>query len=174
MLVRVKKGGRVKHERKTSTYPDLFYLVAFELTFELELTVDPVFGSLFLSSRGSAKPVWSVCFFPVRFPNLSLVFFIKWVKKLCWDKLFMSEVYSSDSERSSESELNNESCNKMNLWIWFLSSFTLKNNFKDLFAVFLLLFVCFVVNQRCGGQPGFCGSAVVVRIVFCCLCHEYS
>lgn len=57
MLVCVKKGGRVKHERKTSTYPDLFYFVAFELTFELELTVDPVFGSLFLSSRGSAKPV---------------------------------------------------------------------------------------------------------------------
>lgn len=40
MLVRVKKGGRAKHERKTSTYPDLFYFVAFELTFELELTVD--------------------------------------------------------------------------------------------------------------------------------------
>lgn len=53
-----------------------------------------------------------------------------------------------------------------------ISSKTLKNNFKDLYAVFVV--VCFVVNQRCGGQPAFCGSAVVVRIVFCCLCHEYN
>lgn len=104
-------------------------------------SASPVFGSLFLSSRGSAKPVWSVCFFPVRFPNLSLVFFIKWVKKLCWDKLFMSEVYSSDSERSSESELNSESCNKMNSWIWFLSSFTLKKQLQRFFWCFFVV-VC--------------------------------
>lgn len=180
MLVRVKKGGRAKHERKTSTYPDLFYFVAFELTFELELTVDLRHQCL-VHFFFRVEAVQSQCevsaFFPVRFPNLSSVFFIKWVKKLCWDKLFMSEVYSSDSERSSESELNNESCNKMNSWIWFLSSFTLKNNFKDLFAVFLLLFVCFAVNQRCGGQPGFCvqwlygsfSAACVMNTVSCYL-----